>query len=338
MRFPNQLRHGFDFGIDLGTANTLVAAPDAGLIFNQPSVCCFKAYDAVPTFVAAGAEAHRYVGKVSRPLKIVRPLRNGVVSDLAAARELLRFVLRSVRPSTRLRRLRTAIGVPSDATQAEKRALTTAATDAGLAEPVLIAEPLLAAIGLDLDVDAPRGRMIVDCGGGTTDVAVISLGAICVSETVRGGGEALDQALADHLHFRHRFQIGAASAECLKLRLSARLSAGELDEPLEIGGLDAATGLPRQLEVPTAELAAIWERHAEQIVRAVRTALRRTPPELSQDIFEDGVIVTGGATMAGLLASRIARRTGVAAGVSDAPLENVADGLMKVVSRPGSRR
>jgi rod shape-determining protein MreB len=207
--------------------------------------------------------------------------------------------------------------------------------DAGLAEPVLIAETLLAAVGLGLDIDEPRGRMIVDCGAGTTDVAVISLGGICVSKTVRGGGEALDQALIDHLHFRHRFLVGPTSAESLKLQLSSKLAAGNVGGLLEIRGLDATSGLPRVVTVPAAEFVAAWEKHTEQIVRAVRAALRRTPPELSNDILEDGIIVTGGAAMTGGLADRIAQRAGIPTQVSQAPLADVAHGLEQILESTG---
>lgn len=165
-----------DIGIDLGTANTLVVSRGSGVVFDQPSVCCFKTDEAAPELVAAGSEAQGLVGRVAKPLRIVHPLKDGVLSDIAAARELLRFATSAARSSFRLGRVRALIGVPADATQAERRALSTAATDAGLAEPELLPEPLLSAIGAGLDIDEPRGRMIVDCGAGTTEVAVISLG------------------------------------------------------------------------------------------------------------------------------------------------------------------
>jgi len=323
-----------DIGIDLGTANTTAVVDGTGILFSQPSVCCFKAYDAVPTFVAAGQEAHRYVGKVAKPLKIVRPLRNGVLSDMAAARELLRCVYKTARPRKSLRRLRPLIGVPADATQAERRALATAAVDAGFAEPELLPEPLLAAIGLGLDVEEPRGRMIVDCGAGTTDVAVISLGGICVSQTARGGGEALDQALADYLHFNHRFLIGTATAETLKLDLAAALAGGASDEVLEARGLDPTTGLPRIVQIAVAELVPMWERHVDEIIRAIKGALQETPPELSQDILEDGFYLTGGGALDAALAPRIEASTGVAARVAPAPLRSVSIGLERRLKKP----
>ncbi len=322
---------GADIAIDLGTANTLVVERGAGVVFDEPSICCFRAYDAVPEFVAAGAEAQRLVGRVSKPLKIVRPLRNGVLSDMESARELLKFATRGQRRGWRLRQPRALIGIPADATDAERRALMTAAMDAGLSEPLLIAEPLLAAIGIGLDIDEPRGRMIVDCGAGTTEVAVISLGRICVSHSVRGGGDALDRALIDHLHLKHRFEIGTSTAERLKLELVGLLEGRESDRWLEVRGLDTAKGVPRTIGVPASELAGIWEKYADGVVTAVHATLEETQPELCRDVLEDGITITGGAGMTSLLAVRIAESTQISAQVTESPLRSVASGLEELL-------
>ena len=316
-----------DIAIDLGTANTLVVERGSGIVFDEPSICCFKAYDAVPEFVAAGFEARQLVGRVTRPLKIVRPLANGVLSDMKAARELLKFATRHRRRSWGLSRPRALIGVPADATEAERRALSTAALDAGLSQPRLVDEPLLSAIGIGLRVEEPKGRMIVDCGAGTTEVAVISLGRICLSQSIRGGGEALDRALVGHLHLHHRFLIGASSSESLKLELSEALAQGDVERLLEIRGLDAAAGVPKTIHLPARELSKIWHMNMDNVVAAVRAALAATPPELSQDIFDDGISLTGGAAMTGLLAREISENTGVPARVANAPLQSVAAGL-----------
>jgi rod shape-determining protein MreB len=327
IRIPNRPRQRADIAIDLGTANTLVVERGSGIVFDQPSICCFKGFDAIPEFVAAGAEALTYVGRTPKPLRIVRPLRNGVLSDIGAARELIRYATRTLRPAWRLARTRALIGLPADATQAERRALATAAVDAGLAEPELVAEPLMSAIGAGLAVDEPRGRMVVDCGAGTTEVIIISLGQICFNHSVRGGGEALDRMLIDHLHQRHRFQIGSSTAEQLKLELSSLLARGAASALLEVRGLDVTQGIPRTITVPACELLAVWDRYSQEILGAVRTALAETPPELCRDILEDGITLTGGAAMTGLLASLISDRTGVETRVSEAPLKAVADGL-----------
>ena len=320
-----------DIAIDLGTANTLVVERASGVVFDEPSMCCFRGFGPDAGLVAAGAEAQAYVGRVSKPLRMVRPMRNGVLSDMTAARELLKFATRRVSSSWSLRRARVVIGVPADATQAERSALGAAAVDAGLPEPELLPEPFLAAIGAGLDVDAPRGVMVVDCGAGTTDVAVVSLGAICVAHSVRGGGEALDRALIDHLHLRRRFQIGPATAERLKLELSFLLEGGGEDRLVEVRGLDAASGIPKTIALPARELLAVWHRYSDPVLAAIRAALSETPPELSQDILEDGIILAGGAAMTGLLARRIGEQAGVATRVTDDPLRSVAAGLSRVL-------
>lgn len=319
-------------GIDLGTANTVAVTPRDGIVFDQPSVCCFQAYDAMPRFISAGDIANSYVGKIARPLKIVRPLKNGVLSDMTAARELLHFVHKTI-GQRRFGRIRPHIGIPADATQSEHRALSNAAMDAGFGRPELVPEPLLAAIGLGLNVDEPRGRMIVDCGAGTTEAAVISLGGICLTNSVRGGGEALDQALIDHLHFQHRFQIGVAAAEVMKLQLSSVLAEGLTDRLVEVRGLDAASGLPRVLTVPASELLPVWLKHVSRIVTMVRETLRDTPAELSRDILDDGITLTGGGSLSALLADQISAETSVATRVADAPRHCVAFGLQRLLEK-----
>jgi rod shape-determining protein MreB and related proteins len=331
MRIRHHAQPAPDVGIDFGTSSTLVVERGHGVVFDQPSICCFKNHDFPPSLVAAGTEARRYAGRAPKPLKILHPLREGVVSDVAGARELLTFVRKTACRGRRLRRVRAVIGVPADATHAERRALSNAAVDAGFAEPRLVEEPVLAAIGLGGDVGQPRGRMVVDCGAGTTEVVIISLGCICVSRSVRGGGEALDQALTDHLKSRYRFHIGAASAESMKLELSSMLAAGDAAGKLEVRGLDAATGLPRSLAIMASDFLRVWERQADQIVQAVAEALAETPPELSHDVLEEGIMLTGGAALTGLLAGRIASRTGVRTEIAAAPLHTVALGLQRLI-------
>lgn len=325
-------------GIDLGTANTIVVAASAGVIFDQPSVCCFQGFDAVPRFIAAGREASSYVGRVAKPLKIVRPLRNGVLSDMLATRELLHFVRDTIPIRKRFGKLRPTIGIPADATQSERRALETAAVDAGFGTPDLVPEPLLAAIGLGLDVGQSRGRMVVDCGAGTTEVAVISLGSICLSKSVRGGGEALDQALIDHLTFHHRFHIGVVAAEELKLQLSAALASDGSNQVVDVRGLDTASGLPRTLSLPAAELLPVWLKQTDQIIHIVRDALRETPPGLSEGILEDGITLTGGGALSALLSDHIAAATGVPTHVADQPRRCVALGLQRLIEQSEDRR
>ena len=320
-----------DLAIDLGTANTIVVERGSGVVFDEPSVCCFSGHGAASELVAAGTEARRLVGRIAEPLRTVRPLRHGVVSDMKAARELLRIAAAPARSRWGLRRARVVIGVPADTTEAERRALITAASDAGLPAPELVAEPFLSAIGAGLDVRETRGRMVVDCGAGTTEVAVISIGAICFAHSVRGGGDALDRALIEHLHSRRGFKVGASTAERLKLELSASLDSGDKDRLIEVRGLELATGAPRTIAVPAGELMTVWDRYSDPVLSAVLAALAKTSPELSEDILEDGILLTGGAAMTGLLADRISRSTGIVARVSEAPLQSVAAGLAQLL-------
>jgi rod shape-determining protein MreB len=320
-----------DIAIDFGTANIIVAERGAGMIFNQPSVCCFQT-GVSTSLVAAGTDAQAMIGRVSGPLKIARPLRGGVLSDITAARELIRFATRRAGGPWRARRARALVGVPNDATQAERRALATAVHDAGLGHVQLMPEPLMAAIGAGLDVEAPRGRMVVDCGAGTTEVAVISLGGICLSSTARIGGDTLDEALLDHLLLRHRFQIGRPAAEQLKLELAELGDASEARHRMvAIKGLSLAAGLPQSLSVAADELFQVCEKHLHAIVGIVIAALEHTPPELSRDILDDGILLTGGGAMTGLLCQKIAKSTGLEVRIADAPLDCVALGLARAL-------
>lgn len=323
---------GADLAIDLGTANTLVVRKGAGVVFDEPTICCFQQGGTQVRLHSAGATAHAMVDKVTYPLRIARPLRSGVLSDMDAARELIRYATRGVRRSWRRRKLRALIGVPADATQAEQRGLLAAAHDAGLARSKLIAEPLMAAIGAGLDIRQPRGRMIVDCGAGTTEVAIISMGAICLSETVRVGGDSLDAALIDYFRLHHRFQIGLGTAERLKLQLKTALEIGRTPaSTATIGGHSLQLRRPHTLAVPVRELTVVYEKHLEIILMAIKRALERTPAELSKDIHDDGIVITGGASMTGLLKRRITETTGVRARVAQDPLGCVARGLESVL-------
>ena len=321
-----------DIAIDLGTARTIVLESGSGIVFDEPSLCCFKAYDAVPAFVAAGLEAERFVGRVSKPLKMVSPLHNGVVSDMAAARELIRFATRQIRARRAFARTRVLFGVPADATEAEQRALVNAAMDAGISDPQILPEPLLAAAGAGLDLDAPRGKMIVDCGAGVAEAVVISLGGICAAASTRGGGDELTRSIVDHFRIRRHFRIGFATAEQLKLEVSARLAGGGDNDAVAVRGLAASSGLPQRLEVPLGELAPVWERDLANIVQMVRQVLHSTPPELSQDIFEDGILLTGGGAYTALLAERIENSTGVSTRVAEHPQKSVANGLAAMMA------
>ncbi|RYG88379.1 MAG: rod shape-determining protein [Alphaproteobacteria bacterium] len=320
-----------DFAIDLGTANTLVVQRSNGVVFEQPSVCCFDDdVDARFELFAAGTAAKQVVGREVKRLRTVRPLRNGVLVDVRATCELLKFAMQPIVGRRRFRRSRVVIGVPTDATQAERRALGRAAYDAGLAEPWLMSEPVLAAIGSGFSIGEARGRMVVDCGAGTTDVIVVSLGGICVSRSMRGGGDAVDAALIQHLHLKRHFHIGQSSGETLKLALSAALSTPG-STCVEVKGLDTRSGLPRVISVDIGELRPIIEKYAAEVAGVVRAVFALTDPDLAMGILEDGITLTGGAALTALVADRIEQETGIFVTATTEPKKAVARGLEVVL-------
>jgi rod shape-determining protein MreB len=314
-----------DLAIDFGTANMRIFVPGEGVVFDEPSLCCFSEAGLRPSLIAAGAKAREMLDRTSGALRVARPLRRGVLDDMGAGRELLRHAIDSTMPGRRLRSLRAVIGIPADATQAESKALMSTATDAGLRDVRLVAEPLAAAIGAGLAVTEPHGSMLVECGAGTSEVVVLSLGAICVRRSVRIGGLALDTAIADHLQSRHKFLIGAGTAERLKLEIADR--SDDLAGALEIKGRSLLTGGPCVLSVPVTELVGIVERHAMHLVDVIRDALIDTPPELSRDIHDTGIVLTGGGAAVVLLGRAIARATGLQINVAERPLHCVVQGL-----------
>jgi rod shape-determining protein MreB len=328
---PDWARGRADLAIDLGTATTTVVNRSGGMVFEQSTLCCFEGDAETDLHLfAAGDAAKRVEGREVRSLRTVRPLRHGVLADVRATCEMLSFAIGPFRPRRRMRRSRVIIGIPVDATQAERRALARAAHDAGLAEPLLLFEPMLAAIGSGLDVAEARGRMIVDCGAGTTDVVVLSLGGICSSKSVRGGGDSIDLALRHHLHARHQFEIGAASAETLKMALCDALASGS-DTHVEVPGLDTRSGLPRILATTVAELRPIIERYADEIAIAVRAAFAETAPDLASGILEDGITLSGGASLTTMIAERIEASTGIPAKLASDPRRAVARGLATIL-------
>lgn len=321
-----RLANRVDAAIDLGTANTVVVDRTGAVLFDEPSFCCFDDETDTAALIAVGSEAKSYAGRTTGTMRVVQPLRNGVLCDLRAATELLRRATRNVRSGWSPRASRTLIGIPADATQAERSALSTAARDAGLAEPILLTEPILAAVGAGRDIDLARGCMVVDCGAGVTEVAVISLGALCTTTSARGGGDELDRLVADLVQLNHRFRIGANGAERLKLDLVAALAEGDEGRPLEVKGLHLPSGRPLFMTVAAAEFLPAWTQYADRVVKAVLASLSATPPELARDILDDGILLTGAASTE-TLARLIERATGVEVIQAERPGSSVVEGL-----------
>lgn len=317
-----------DIAIDLGTANTRVVARGSGLVFDEPSLCCFSTDITRPELVAAGEDARAMVNRTPQSLRVARPLSRGVLQDMDSAHALLRYAVRRSVGRRHLRAPRATIGIPADATRAERSALLTAAADAGLRGVRLIVEPFAAALGAGLEVDRPRGTMIVECGAGTTEVAIISLGGICLTRSVRVGGNSLDSALADHLHFKRKFIIGDITAECLKCELVERLREPDgANRLIEVRGRSLTSGLPGIQCVPVAELRPVVTKHVARIVEVVRDALNHCPPEIARDILDHGVTLTGGSAAISCIGEAITAEAGVATNIPERPDLCVLRGL-----------
>ncbi len=328
------LRRSPELAVDFGTANMRVVRRDGGVLFDEPSLCCFTRGDRSPTLVAAGSEAQAMVDRTPASLEVRRPLSRGVLQDIDAARALLRYAMPRALGRERYGAPRALFGVPADATQAERKALLTAASDAGLGPVRLVPESFAAAIGADLPVYEPTGTMIVECGAGTTEIAVISLGGICLAHSVRTGGAALNQAIADHLHFQHKFLIGDLTAEQIKRDLfTHEADAADQPEDIEVKGRSLASARPMSIRISRSELVAVAEKHVAHIVEAVGETLGKTPPELSRDIHDNGIILAGGAAMP-LLRDRIAAATGLPVAIADDPDHCVTRGLQQMLADP----
>jgi rod shape-determining protein MreB and related proteins len=312
---------GPDVAIDLGTANTLVYLAGRGIVVDEPSVVAIDA--ASGEVHAVGLEAERMVGRTPATISAIRPLRHGVIADFEVTEQMLRQFLRRVL-TRRLARPRLVVCAPSGITDVEKRALRQAARGAGAREMHLIEEPVAAAIGAGVPIEEPVGRMIVDVGGGTSEVAVISLGGMVTSRSVRVGGYELDDAILDFVRTEHRLSIGSRSAELLKHAIG---SAGPwVEASADVRGRDLITGLPRQLTLTSAEIRAAIEQPLREIVGAVKDTLEDTPPELASDIVRDGILLAGGGSLLHGFERRVHEETGIESRRVEDPLTCVARG------------
>ena len=319
----NPLGLGRDLAIDLGTANTLIYARGVGIMLNEPSVVAINVNDGRP--VAVGLEAKRMMGRTPNNIKVIRPLKDGVIADFEVCEKMLRYFIQKVHAS-RWSKPRMIICVPSGITGVEQRAVQDAAEYAGARKPVhIIEEPMAAAIGADLPVGEASGNMIVDIGGGTTEVAVISLGGIVTAQSVRVAGDELDDAVMQYVKKEFSLAIGDRTAEEIKIQMG---SAWPLDEEVtaDIRGRDLISGLPRTIQLTTEHVREALADPVAAIVDAVKTALDRTPPDLAADIMEDGITVTGGGALLQGLDQRLAHETGMPIRIADEPLYSVAIG------------
>jgi rod shape-determining protein MreB len=311
-----------DMAIDLGTANTLVYVRGQGIVLNEPSVVAINTRD--NRALAVGLEAKRMIGRTPSHIQAIRPLRDGVIADFDITEKMLRYFIKKVQPR-RWARPRIIICVPSGITGVERRAVEEAAYHAGARRAYTIEEPMAAAIGVGLPIHEPTGSVIVDIGGGTTEVAVISMGGIVVSRSARVGGDELDESIVNWVKKEYNLLLGDRTAEQLKMAIGSAWPFS--DEPnAEIRGRDLVTGLPKTVIITAAEVREATEEPVAGVVDAVKFCLDKTPPELASDVMERGIVLTGGGALLRGLDVRIANETGTPVITADRPLHSVVLG------------
>ncbi|MHB1537721.1 MAG: rod shape-determining protein [Solirubrobacteraceae bacterium] len=313
---------GRDMAVDLGTANTLVYVRGRGIVLSEPSVVAIDSRSG--EVHAVGIEAKRMLGRTPGSIQAIRPLKDGVIADFDVTEEMLRHFIQKVHQN-RFAHPRVVVCVPSGVTGVEKRAVEEACLSAGARAAYLIEEPMAAAIGAGLPVGEPTGSMVVDIGGGTSEVAVISLGGIVVSESIRVGGDEMDEAIINYAKREYKLLIGQQTAEELKLEVG---SASPMEEELqaEIRGRDMVSGLPKTVVITSEEIRQALEEPVSQIVEAVKETLDRTPPELASDIMDRGIMLAGGGSLLQGLDGRLREETQMPAHLAESPLTCVAVG------------
>ncbi|HEY1341497.1 MAG TPA: rod shape-determining protein [Bryobacteraceae bacterium] len=317
-----------DLAIDLGTANTLVFALAKGIVVNEPSIVALhKESGAVE---AVGNEAREMLGRTPDCITAVKPMKNGVIADFKATAQMLHHFVQKAQ-TRRFMHPRIVIGVPSEVTPVERRAVMEAAKGAKATEVCMVQQPVMAAVGAGLPVEEPIGNMVVDIGGGTTDVAVLSLSGIVYSHSVRIAGNAMDERIIEHCRHAHNLLIGERTAEAVKIEIG---SAFPLAKPMqmEVRGRDLVRGIPKIITVNDTEIREALGGCVSGIVQAIRVALERTPPELSGDIADRGLVLTGGGALLRNLDTRIRQETGLPVSVADDPLTSVVEGAGKMLN------
>ncbi len=324
-------RHGGGLAIDLGTANTLVATREAGILINEPSVVAIDRDK--NRVLAVGADAKRMLGRTPGNIEAVKPMKDGVIADFDVTEAMLRYFIGKAcgeKKGLLAPRPRVVIGIPSGVTSVEKRAVFEAAVQAGASQAFLIEEPMAAAIGADLPVEEPTGSLVVDIGGGTAEVAVISMGGIVVSRSVRVGGNAFDRAILEMAKETYGLNIGERTAEIIKIKVgSASPLERELD--VEVNGRDTVSGMPKTVRIESEEVRRSLQKPIAEIVKIVRDVLDVTPPDLASDLMYYGILLSGGGGMLRGLDQRLREETGVPVNVSPTALENVVKGCMAVL-------
>lgn len=317
-----------DMAIDLGTAHTLVYVQGKGIVLNEPSVVAIE--QQTNKILAVGSEAKRMVGRTPGNISAIRPMKEGVIADFEMAERMLRYFITKVHNRTAFVRPRIIIGVPSRITQVEQRAVKESAELAGAREVYLIEEPVAAAIGAGLPITEPSGNMVVDVGGGTTDIAVISLGGIVYSESVKVAGDQIDLAIINHVKREHNLLIGEHMAERVKVSIGSAYTLEEKAQMM-VKGRDLVSGIPRTIALEDSEVREALQECLAAIVSAIRLALEHTPPELAGDIVDRGIVLTGGGALLRGLDARLREETGLPIVTVDDPLTSVVLGVGKTL-------
>ena len=317
-----------DIGIDLGTANTLVTLKGKGIVLKEPSVVAIDRKTG--QILATGHEAKEMLGRTPEQIKAVRPLKDGVIADFTATQLMLKNLIAKVCQRYNVTRPRVVVGVPSGITEVEERAVEESVLQAGAREVYLIEEPMAAAIGANLDVAEPSGNIIVDIGGGTTEVAVISLGGIVVSTSLRVAGDELDEDIANYIKREMNLAIGEMTAEEIKLKLGCATPL-MTDSNMTVRGRDLSTGLPKNIEVYSSQILESMAESINEIVESVKQTLEKTPPELASDIMEKGIVLAGGGALIQNLDKLLSYKTGMPVYVAENPLDCVVKGTEKTI-------
>ena len=317
-----------NIGIDLGTANILVTLEGKGIVLNEPSVVAID--NVTGKIVVTGAEAKEMLGRTPEKIRAVRPMKDGVIADFTATRLLLRNIVQKVCKRYNIVRLKAVVGVPSGITEVEERAVEEAIVQAGAKEVYLIEEPIAAAIGANIEISEPSGNIIVDIGGGTTEVAVISLGGVVVSKSIRIAGDEIDEAIVNYIKRELNLAIGATTAEEIKIKIGCVLPL-MTKEVLEIRGRDLNTGLPKNIQISSEQIQEAIKEPINDIVEVIKSTLEKTPPELASDIMEKGIVLAGGGALIRNLDKLISTATGMPVVIADNPLNCVVKGTGKTL-------
>lgn len=325
---------GIDLGIDLGTATVLVYVKGKGIVLNEPSVVAIdKNTDKI---IAVGEEARAMLGRTPGNIIAIRPLRDGVIADYNTTERMLSYFIEKTAGKRWFFKPRVVVCIPSGVTEVEERAVKQAATQAGAKSAIVIEEPYAAALGAGLDIAGPQGNLVVDIGGGTTDIAVISLGGIVCKQSLRVGGDKFDEAIVRFIRKEHNMMIGDRTAEQIKINIGSAIKQGRPkgQDTFDVRGRDLVSGLPKTITVTSSEAFSALEESVEAVVTAVKEVLEKTPPELSADILNQGIVMTGGGSLLWGLDVRISFETGLPVHIAEDAISCVALGTGKVLDGP----